>query len=139
MLLPPNADAKFDFRVSASKVNLKRNERRSRRLGCSVQLFEFLLMNQQLSGSSRRMIELVRLVVFGNVTVDKPQLSVFHSGVGLRNIAMPGSKAFNFASPQDNSALKLSGDVKIMSGAAVFSNVSESGVFWSSFFFLLFF
>ena len=139
MLFSPGADAELDFGVSASKVNLKRNERRSRGLSGSVQLFEFLLMNQQLSGSSGRMVELMRFVILRDVAVDKPQFSVFHSGVGIRNITMSVPEAFDFASPEDNSALNLSGDVIIMPCAAVFGNVYESGIFRSSLFFLLFF
>ena len=119
VLLPPNADAEFDLCVSASKINLERNERCSRGLRSFVQLFEFPLMNEQFSGSTGLMIKLVRLVVFRNVAVDKPQLSVFNSGVGLRNIAMPGSEAFDLASPQDDSTFELRRDVKIMAGAAV--------------------
>ena len=137
VLLPPDADAEFDFRVSAGKVNLKRNERCTRRLCGFVQLFEFLLMNEQFSGSTGLMIKLMSLVVFRDVTVYKPQFAVFHSGVGIRYIAMPVSEAFDLASPQDDSALQLRRDVKVMPGAAVLCNVLESGIFGRSLFFLL--
>ena len=99
----------------------------------------FLLMNKQLSGSPRLMIKLVRLVVFGNIAVNKPQFSVFDSGVRIGNVAMAVSETFDFASPQDDSTFQLRRDVKFVPGAAVFRHVFECGIFGRSLFFLLLF
>ena len=113
------------------EIEFERHNRHAIALHRRHQLVQLALMQQQLARLGGFVIMAVTGNIFGNIGIHQIAFALAHSGEAMRQIGLAEAQRFHFRALQHQTGFKGFSDLKIATGAAVFSNcaVSRAGFF----------
>ena len=120
MGLPAAADPHQHLHAALFEIHLQRHEREPLLQGPIRKLADLTAVHEQLPRPLRHMVELVGLVVFGNVAAEQPDLAAIDAAVGLVERHPPAAEALHLAADQRDAALERVEDLVVVAGLAIF-------------------
>jgi hypothetical protein len=94
-------EAQLDLGAAVLEIELERYQGKAALLGLAREPFDLALMQQQLSGAGRLVIELIRPGVGADVGVDQERLAFLHARVAVGQVGLAVTQRFYFAAHQN--------------------------------------
>lgn len=107
---------------TAVEIDLERDEGQAFFISPAGKPLDFTPMQEQLAPTTRRMVEMGRLLVFGNVTAHKINLAVLETAVGFLKRYFASPQAFDLAPLQGEAAFQRLEDFILMARTAILRN-----------------
>ena len=125
-LLAPG-DGDLHLHAAALKVHFGGDDGEALFAGLSMDLGDFLTVEEELSFAVGKMVGDVAVGVFADVDIDKPGFSAFDGGEPVLELHFAGAAGFDFGPGQGKTGLKPFHELVVMAGGAVVADDLETG------------
>src|SRR5262249_5567470 len=120
-------ECKFHFHTTILEVQAGRNQREALLLSLSDQLADFVLVDKQLTGPERGVVEDVAVIVGTDVSIQKPELAVLDQTVGILEVGLASPDGFHLRPSQNDAGLKFFEQEVVMRRDPINGGVSLPG------------